>query len=385
MLNKKFLVKTRLRSLLVVAMTIAMVVATQARGTQEQEDTLGDKIKRLFTGPSPTPHKPHKKLPVQKKAAPKLSESPSPSPSTAPTETPWPTPPPTVTISPEASALPSATSYLETAPTAAPAVAATSAPQALDAEPQYFEPVRPISPGPRARPRSTRAPRTPTPSPVAKPSPSPTVTPSSSPTITPSPLPVAKKTRTPSATISAAEISGYDSYPPEVRKIVDLGLSLTTEKLSYKINSADPANGGMDSSGFVHYVLSKSGIKDVPRDAREQYIWVRKAGKFQAVLAQRDDSFELDALKPGDLLFWASPYSGGREPDITQTMIYLGREKATNQRVMLGASERRTYKGQARFGVSVFDFKVGRAAPKSDKEPGPVFVGYGSVPGPATE
>ena len=192
---------------------------------------------------------------------------------------------------------------------------------------------------------------------------------------------MAKKTGTPGATVSSAEISGYENYSSETRKIVDVGLNLATQNLRYKINSADPANGGMDGSGFVYYVLSQCGIKDVPRDAREQYVWVRKAGTFQAVLAQRDDSFELDALKPGDLLFWASAYGVSREPDITQTMIYLGREKATNQRIMVGASEGRAYKGHSRSGVSVFDFKVSRLGSKSEKEPGPIFVGYGRVPG----
>jgi cell wall-associated NlpC family hydrolase len=137
----------------------------------------------------------------------------------------------------------------------------------------------------------------------------------------------------------------------------------------------------VDCSGFIYYVLSKTGIKDVPRDAREQYIWVRKAGTFQALLAQRDDTFELNALKPGDLLFWASTYSVSRDPEITQTMLYLGREKGTNQRIMLGASEGRTYKGQPRSGVSVVDFKLGRARSKKSNEPGPAFVGYGSIPG----
>src|SRR5205823_12224632 len=113
----------------------------------------------------------------------------------------------------------------------------------------------------------------------------------------------------------------------------------------------------------------------------EQYIWVRKAGNFQAVLAQRDDTFELDALKSGDLLFWASSYGASRDPDITQTMIYLGREKGTNQRVMIGASERLAYKGQSRSGVNVFDFKVERAKAKSNNDSGPVFVGYGRIPG----
>ena len=196
-----------------------------------------------------------------------------------------------------------------------------------------------------------------------------------------SPSATAKKAGTANATISVTDISDAKSYSPEVKKVIDLGLNLTTQNLGYKYASADPATRGMDCSGFIYYVLTKCGIKDVPRDAREQYIWVRKAGNFQAVLAQRDDSFELDALKPGDLLFWASSYGVSRDPDITQTMIYLGREKGTNQRIMIGASERLAYKGQSRSGVNVFDFKVERAKPKSNNEPGPVFVGYGRIPG----
>ena len=91
--------------------------------------------------------------------------------------------------------------------------------------------------------------------------------------------------------------------------------------------------------------------------------------------------FELDALKPGDLLFWATPYSVSREPDVIQTMIYIGRDKATNQRLMVGASEGRTYKGQMRKGVGAFDFKIGRTASKASKEPAAVLVGYGHIPG----
>jgi peptidoglycan DL-endopeptidase CwlO len=63
------------------------------------------------------------------------------------------------------------------------------------------------------------------------------------------------------------------------------------------------------------------------------------------------------------------------DADITHTMIYLCREKATNRRIIVGASDGRTYKGHARFGVSVFDFKVGRARLKNDNEAGPMFVG----------
>lgn len=204
------------------------------------------------------------------------------------------------------------------------------------------------------------------------------------PSITPSPTesPETKSKPAPVATISATEIAGYNDNPANIRKALDLSLSLTTKNLGYKYGSADPAAGGMDCSGFIHYVLSQSGIKNPPRDAREQYIWLRKAGNFQAVLAHRDDSFELEALKPGDLLFWSGTYSVDRDAAIAETMIYLGREKGSNKRIMVGAGEGRTYNGQKRFGVSVFDFKVSAPREKqSDDGLNPVFVGYGRIPG----
>ncbi len=187
------------------------------------------------------------------------------------------------------------------------------------------------------------------------------------------------------ASISSDKIVRYEENDQPVRKILDRALALTTQNLDYKYGSADPANGGMDCSGFIYYVLKKSGLKDVPRDAREQYIWVRKAGTFQAVLGHSEDTFELDALKPGDLLFWAGTYRTEKDPAITHTMIYLGREKGTNQRIMVGSSDGRVYKGQSRFGVSVFDFHVAahkRAKADSDDEQAltPVFVGYGRIP-----
>jgi cell wall-associated NlpC family hydrolase len=194
------------------------------------------------------------------------------------------------------------------------------------------------------------------------------------------PSPAGKKT-SPNATIATDEIIAFERYSPEIRKIIESSLDLTKQNLGYKYGSADPAAGGMDCSGFIHYVLSKQGIKDVPRDAREQYAWVRKAGKFQAVLGNSDDTFELDDLKPGDLLFWSAASNIDRDPAISYTMIYLGREKATNHRLMVGASDGRTYKGQSRVGVGVFDFKVSRVGSKSDDKPAPVFVGYGRIPG----
>ena len=360
-----------------------------ARATEEQEETLGDKFKRLFVRPIPTPkHRRKKKTTLTPTVSPSAAnETPNPSPS----ETPASSAEPSATVSEAAETTPSATVETKTA---------SPTPKSGT---QYFEAVRPITPHKRGRrtqtprPRQTEAtavptmtPPTETPAemPAERPMPSlpPVIAPATSassapPSKTSSPSPIAKKIETPKPVVPIDQIAESSNYLPEVGKIVDLVLELTTKNLGYKYVSADPKNGGMDSSGFIYYVLTQSGTKGVPRDAREQYIWVRKAGNFKAVLAQRDDSFELDELKPGDLLFWATNFGVSRDPEITQTMIYVGHEKATNQRLMIGASERSAYKGKSKSGVAIFDFKVGRATPKPNQERGPVFVGYGRIPG----
>ena len=324
----------------------AFAVAAPVRATEEQDESFAEKVKDFFTRtPTPTPSRKKRKT-----TRPRKKEAPSPSPGARAT--------------PKPSASPSET----------PEPSATPKPK----------PTPPTTP--RPSPSGTTKP-IPTPSITPPPGETPTTTPSpslaakkTSPAGTTSPSAVAKK-GAPNATVTTGEIVGYDNYSPEVRKIIEAGLALTSQNLGYKYGSADPANGGMDCSGFIHYVLGKSGYGDVPRDAREQYIWVRKSGNFKAVLGHSDDTFELDELRPGDLLFWSGTYITDRDPDITHTMIYLGREKATNHRIMVGASDGRTYKGQSRFGVSVFDFKVSRLAPRSNDKPGPVFVGYGRIPG----
>ena len=73
---------------------------------------------------------------------------------------------------------------------------------------------------------------------------------------------------------------------------------------------------------------------------------MRKAGNFRAVLSRDIDSFELNELKPGDLLFWTGTYDVEKDPPVTHTMIYLGKEKKTGKPVMVGASDGRTFEGE---------------------------------------
>jgi peptidoglycan DL-endopeptidase CwlO len=291
--------------------------------TANAEESLGTKIKKIFATPTPTPTGKHRKRST-KKPTPSLSPTPSPRHKKV---SPTPTPPPTAT--------------------------------------------------PKTKSKRKKASPTPTATPEESPAPSPTGTLSPS----RSPHPGVEKKGAPNVTLSPDQISGYDNYSQKVREIIDAGLELTKQNLGYNYGSADPANGGMDCSGFIYYLLSQNGFKDVPRDSSQQYVWVRKAGNFNAVLSRHEDTFELDALKPGDLLFWSGTYTIDRDPPVTHTMIYLGREKRTKKRVMIGSSDGRTYDGKQRFGVSVFDFKMPPPPNSGDAKISPVFVGYGRIPG----
>jgi len=371
------------KSLVLLATLILLGLAAPAKAVKEEDESFGQKLKKLFSTPTPTPRpkKHSKSSPSPSPKHPRTSKaSPSPKPSAKPTPTPSPSP----TAAKEPSSKPSETPSPAETPSATPR-----------SHKIRGEAVHAISPGPNQKHVKTppegvsipKASATPTESAVVEKSPRPKV--SKTPSTESSPEVQADKVdketaRT--ASISSDRIARYEDNDVPVRKILDNALGLTTRNLTYKYGSADPASGGMDCSGFVYYVLKESGLKDVPRDAREQYIWLRKAGTFQAVLGHSEDTFELEALKPGDLLFWAGTYRTEKDPAITHTMIYLGREKGTNQRIMVGSSDGRTYKRQSRFGVSVFDFHVAthkRAKTDSDSDEQtttPVFVGYGRIP-----
>jgi len=196
---------------------------------------------------------------------------------------------------------------------------------------------------------------------------------------TPSPGPADQRPRAPSATLETSDLLEFEAQPPRVQQIITAALALTKLNLTYTYGSAEPARGGMDCSGTIYHTLREQGFAEVPRDSSEQYVWIRKAGGFQAVVSTSADSFEFDALRPGDLMFWTGTYSVAREIPVSHVMLYLGREKKTKQRVMFGASDGRSYHGVQRWGVSVFDFKMpkqeGTGASKVD------FIGYGPIPG----
>jgi len=188
--------------------------------------------------------------------------------------------------------------------------------------------------------------------------------------------PVASKRKFgPNVTLAPEDLAEFDSQPESVQKLIRNGLALTERNLTYRYGSSDPASGGMDCSGTIYYLLKQAGIKEPPRDSSGIYLWTEKAGTLRAVNVKDLEDRALSDLKPGDLLFWEGTYEVQRDPPISHTMIYLGREKKTGTRVMVGASDGRTYAGISRNGVSVFDFRLPRAESTAK------FVGYARVPG----
>lgn len=181
------------------------------------------------------------------------------------------------------------------------------------------------------------------------------------------------------ATLSSSDLEEYATQPAAIQRLIEQALALTMRNLSYKYGSSDPANGGMDCSGTVYYLLLDAGIKEPPRDASEMYRWVWTQSHFQAVESASPDSFEYSRLKPGDLLFWTGTYDVNRDPPITHVMIYLGTNRLTGRRVMVGASDGRRFNDVSRYGVSVFDLELPRHAPGDSGTSR--FIGYGPIPG----
>ncbi len=181
------------------------------------------------------------------------------------------------------------------------------------------------------------------------------------------------------ASIATDEILEFRNQPSGVRKLIESSLELAGKNLTYTFGSADPARGGFDCSGFIYYVLRQHGFTQVPRDSSGLYLWARKAHGFRAVISRHPDSTEMDELLPGDLLFWIGTYATDHDPPVTHTMLYLGTEKSTGGKIMIGSSDGRTYHGKKRNGVSVFDFVMPRSAVSGEQRA--TFIGYARIPG----
>lgn len=179
------------------------------------------------------------------------------------------------------------------------------------------------------------------------------------------------------SSLSPADLAGFSEHPPRVQSLIRRALDLTTKNLTYTFASHDPSRGGMDCSGTVFHVLQSEGVKDAPRQSDEMCRWI--SGKSVLHLAGKSSSLKDEAfaaLRPGDLLFWTGTYQHERRAlPVSHVMIYLGKRARDGRPVIFGASDGRSYEGQRRCGVSVFDFQLPKPGSPA------AFHGYGSIPG----
>lgn len=177
--------------------------------------------------------------------------------------------------------------------------------------------------------------------------------------------------------IRPGDLVEYETLSDPVKKLIDVSLGFTTQRLGYRFGSNSPEKKGMDCSGAVQCALGGLGFEELPRSSWDFYQWAKAAGELvptPGVTSTDDPVFA--KLRPGDLLFWQGTYeTGDRDPAISHVMIYLGTLKADGKGVMFGASSGRRYRGKTIHGVSVFDWEV----PDEDSES--KFVAYGPVPG----
>lgn len=179
------------------------------------------------------------------------------------------------------------------------------------------------------------------------------------------------------STMAPEDLIGFNDYSPALQEIVRKSLDLTRMNLRYQFGSSDPKSGGMDCSGTIYHVLNACGINEVPRQSDEICRWVmRYSALYRTENAEKFTDATFTGLRPGDLVFWSGTYEPTtvRELPISHVMVYLGKRVTDKQPILFGASEGRTYEGQRRNGVSVFDFNIPKVGGKS------AIYGYGRIP-----
>ncbi|MBL9117618.1 MAG: C40 family peptidase [Verrucomicrobiaceae bacterium] len=180
----------------------------------------------------------------------------------------------------------------------------------------------------------------------------------------------------PPASLKPDELIEYQSLSPDLKALISSALALTKLKLSYTFASADPKRGGMDCSGTMYHLLQSSGYITAPRQSDQMCQWLMQTSKVHMLEGVKTFDDPLFAeLRPGDLVFWSGTYEATpRKLPITHVMLYLGKQKKDGKRVLFGASDGRTYEGQRRNGVSVFDFAIPKAGSKA------TLHSYGPLP-----
>lgn len=184
------------------------------------------------------------------------------------------------------------------------------------------------------------------------------------------------------ALVEIEDLADFEGLTMDRRKLIEIAIATARNSpwLPYAYGKADPAQGGFDCSGAMYFVMKKAGLKP-PRSSAAQYAWLLEEKRLNVVSAEAVDYDHpsLKELKPGDLLFWSTGevVAGVKALSITHVALYLGREKKDGLRIMINATDGRSYRGVKANGYGVYDFRVPAKDARSR------LVGYGTPPGVA--
>jgi len=166
------------------------------------------------------------------------------------------------------------------------------------------------------------------------------------------------------APTTIAEISG----PPTLENLRASAHVLAHEGLKYKFGRDDPKQGGMDCSGALQFLLTKLGIKDVPRTSYDQYDWLKKKKTLDDVYGKSASSKLFKKLSPGDLIFWGGTWKSGHR--VSHVMMYMGYDSTAKKHYVFGAQSKSS-KGILGNGVDVFELEPNRGR----------LIAHGKIPG----
>ena len=144
--------------------------------------------------------------------------------------------------------------------------------------------------------------------------------------------------------------------------------ALADQKLSYIFGAEDPESGGLDCSSTIQYLLTKIGIKDVPRTSYDQYDWLKEKGLLDDVYGKSSQDKLFKKLSPGDIIFWGGTWDSGHR--VSHVMLYLGYDKTTDKHYIFGARGK-SVKGLTGCGVDIFDMKSQKGR----------LIAHGKIPG----
>ena len=163
---------------------------------------------------------------------------------------------------------------------------------------------------------------------------------------------------------SERKLSDQEMFIQELRKRAE-GLSL--QGFPYIFGGSSPADGGMDCSGTMKYLLAGM-VENMPRASYQQYAWLKQNRSMHHTKTIPAKMGGRRGLKPGNLIFWGGTYNSGHK--VSHVMIYLG--QAPDGRHFMFGARGKNKTGLNGSGIDIFELRPGKS--KS-------LVGYGSLPG----